>query len=383
MERRLQEVLEEDGGVRSDDRGRDSDASSLVQKRGPDSLHGCGEHNADGEGVLEEIDLSEFSPRLKARFEKMNEEEARLTREQKDALVALLPEGQVSLDADFGKKTSFGAGGMADAIATVNGIEELKKVLTFAVERNCEYTFFGTGTKTLVRDGGFGGIVIALGEGFSELTAEESGEEVVVTAASKVLVRDLLSLCSEKGYSGAEWLASFGGTIGGSLVSGVSKISNSLGEIVEEITVAMKDGRELTLKGKGLKSDESKLRVPRTAATTKVVLKLKKSTVEDVAANIANEMKNVSTDDCAGAIRNVFENIGKVRAVECVEDAGLNGVRVGGARVSRTDANCIVNEGNAKAKDISVLMEMIKDRVKQSQGVQLEPAINIIGERRR
>lgn len=320
---------------------------------------------------------------MKARFEKTSEEETRLTRDQKEALVALLPEGQVMLDDELGRRTSFGAGGTCDAFAVVNGVEELKKVLAFTAERNCEYVFFGSGTKTLIRDGGFGGVVIAFGEGFSEINVEESGDDVLVSVGTKVMTRDLLSLCSEKGYSGAEWLAMFGGTVGGCLVSGVSKISNSLADIVEEITVAMKDGREMTLKGKGLKGDESRMRVPRTAATTKVLFKLKKSSSEEVIAKVANEMKNVSSGEGPSLIRNVFENSGKVLAIECIEDAGLNGVRVGGARVSRTDANCIVNEGNAKAKDVSVLMEMIKDRVKQGSGIQLEPAITIIGERRR
>jgi UDP-N-acetylmuramate dehydrogenase len=289
----------------------------------------------------------------------------------------------VELDAKLGTKTSFGSGGDCDAFAVVNGVEELKKILLFASENNCEYAFFGCGTKTIVRDGGFGGIVIALGEGFSDIKAEETGDDVFVSAGAKVQIRDFISVCSEKGYSGAEWLSSFGGTVGGCVVSQVSKISNSMSGIIEEITVAMKDGREVTLKGKGLRGDETKMRVPRTAATTKVVFKLNKKSPDEVRAEVEKEMKDVSTDECFGFIRNVFENAGKVLAVECIEDAGFNGVRVGGARISRNNANCIVNEGKARVNDVLVLMEMIKDRVKQGQGVQLEPGITFIGEKRR
>lgn len=63
-----------------------------------------------------------------------------------------------------------------------------------------------------------------------------------------------------------------------------------------------------------------------------------------------------------------------------IEEAGLRGVRVGGARISEKHVNFIVNEGNARPKDVEVLIRMVKDRVKQATGETLETEIKIIGE---
>ncbi|MFH1874281.1 MAG: hypothetical protein ABH859_03735 [Pseudomonadota bacterium] len=59
---------------------------------------------------------------------------------------------------------------------------------------------------------------------------------------------------------------------------------------------------------------------------------------------------------------------------------GLKQVRVGQARVSEKHANFIINEGGATARDVEVLMGLIKEKVKQRFGLNLEPEIGIIGE---
>jgi UDP-N-acetylmuramate dehydrogenase len=64
-----------------------------------------------------------------------------------------------------------------------------------------------------------------------------------------------------------------------------------------------------------------------------------------------------------------------------IDEAGLKGVRVGGARISEMHANFIFNENSATAKDVLVLMSLIKDRVKQYSGVVLENEIIIIGDK--
>jgi UDP-N-acetylmuramate dehydrogenase len=71
-----------------------------------------------------------------------------------------------------------------------------------------------------------------------------------------------------------------------------------------------------------------------------------------------------------------------VTAGQLIEEAGLKNVRVGGARISQKHANFIINEGNATASDVMALINMIKDKVKQTSGVQLEAEVKIVGEDR-
>ena len=66
-------------------------------------------------------------------------------------------------------------------------------------------------------------------------------------------------------------------------------------------------------------------------------------------------------------------------AGQLIEEAGLKGLQVGGARVSPMHAGFIVNEGGATAQDILDLMKIIQETVREKSGVTLEPEVRIIG----
>jgi len=67
-------------------------------------------------------------------------------------------------------------------------------------------------------------------------------------------------------------------------------------------------------------------------------------------------------------------------AGQLIEEANLKNIRVGGARISPKHGNFIINEGEASAKDVLSLINLIKDKVKQTTGIILESEIKIIGE---
>jgi UDP-N-acetylmuramate dehydrogenase len=67
-------------------------------------------------------------------------------------------------------------------------------------------------------------------------------------------------------------------------------------------------------------------------------------------------------------------------AAKLIEDAGLKGVSVGGAMVSEKHSGFVVNAGNATAKDVCMLTDMVKDKVKQQSGVDLELEVIKLGD---
>ena len=67
-------------------------------------------------------------------------------------------------------------------------------------------------------------------------------------------------------------------------------------------------------------------------------------------------------------------------AAKLIEDAGLKGVSVGGAMVSEKHSGFVVNTGNATAKDVCMLTDMVKDKVKQQSGVDLELEVIKLGD---
>lgn len=62
-----------------------------------------------------------------------------------------------------------------------------------------------------------------------------------------------------------------------------------------------------------------------------------------------------------------------------IEDAGLKGTFVGGAKVSEIHANFVVNFDNATSFDILTLMSLVQDEVQKKYGYKLLPEVKYIG----
>ena len=74
-----------------------------------------------------------------------------------------------------------------------------------------------------------------------------------------------------------------------------------------------------------------------------------------------------------------WEVKGKLPAARFIEEADLKGMKIGGAMVSDKHANFIINFNNAKADDVVQLISLVKTRVRNEFGVQLEEEIQYIG----
>ena len=67
-------------------------------------------------------------------------------------------------------------------------------------------------------------------------------------------------------------------------------------------------------------------------------------------------------------------------AGKLIEDAGLNGFRVGGAQVSEKHSGFVINKDNATADDIITLIQTTQKKVKQDYGVDMRTEVIMIGE---
>ncbi len=63
-----------------------------------------------------------------------------------------------------------------------------------------------------------------------------------------------------------------------------------------------------------------------------------------------------------------------------VDELGLKGTRVGGARVSLEHGNFLVNDGNATAADVLELIALLQAKAKAERGIELHTEVEIIGE---
>jgi UDP-N-acetylenolpyruvoylglucosamine reductase len=79
----------------------------------------------------------------------------------------------------------------------------------------------------------------------------------------------------------------------------------------------------------------------------------------------------------------IFKNpAGGISAGQIIDELGLKGTQIGGAKISEKHGNFIVNVSNAKAIDIIALIDMVKKKVREDRGIDLETEVKIIGEDR-
>ena len=79
------------------------------------------------------------------------------------------------------------------------------------------------------------------------------------------------------------------------------------------------------------------------------------------------------------SLGSIFKN-GDIPSAKLIDDCGLKGLRVGGAFVSTTHANFIINDGTASATDVAELIKYIKTIVKARTGVTLKEEIVYLGD---
>ncbi len=275
--------------------------------------------------------------------------------------------------------TTLRVGGPADALVTVHTLEELQKVVQFTLERDLPMLVLGEGSNLIVKDGGVSGIVLRLS---GELTRINFDTQEIEVGGGTYLPH-LLVKAAQKGLSGLECCTGVPGTVGGALISNAGTAEEFIGNRVERVIILSHDGTLRTVERDELHFcyRSSNLRELGLVIVS-VVISLSQDEPKAIMERIHRrwryrwETQPVNMP-CAGCI---FKNPPGDRAGRLLDAAGLKGVRIGDAQVSSIHANFIVNLGNAKAKDVLALAELMRKTVKEKFGVALEYEVQIVGE---
>ncbi|MBI2974416.1 MAG: UDP-N-acetylmuramate dehydrogenase [Deltaproteobacteria bacterium] len=289
-----------------------------------------------------------------------------------------IAKGRISFDEPMRDHTTIKIGGPADIWFEPLDLEDLKIVTACADRNDIPKHIFGNGSNTLVRDKGIRGMAITL----SKFDWINKNEENIVCVGAGVHLQRLLGWSVENSLSGLEELAGIPGTVGGAVIMNAGTKDGSIGDVVKNLKWASK-GRVYSAEKGDLEFSYRKLKLPRGAIVFEISLGLKpsgKQEIESKIEKIRHRRKEIQPL-LWPSLGSVFKNPASgSKAWGLIDDCNLRGVRVGGARISNEHANWIVNEGNATAKDVEVLIKMVKERVKEKSDVILEPEIVIIGE---
>lgn len=121
--------------------------------------------------------------------------------------------------------------------------------------------------------------------------------------------------------------------------------------------------------------------LPQGAVVTAVRLLLTTGDSQKILQNQRSLLRSRRQSQPRGArtFGSVFKNPPGDSAGRLLEEAGLKGVRRGGAEVSTVHANFIVNTGDATTADVLALMVLMRQGVERMHGISLDPEVKLLG----
>ncbi len=286
-------------------------------------------------------------------------------------------EGAVRRDEPLARHTTYRIGGPADLFIECDTVHDLAKTLEVLAEEEVESYVLGKGSNVLVSDEGYRGAVLVLGKDFKRHGIEEdrlrSGAGTILAA----VVQDAFS----KGLAGLEFAVGVPGTVGGALVMNAGTRDRGIGEVVESVTLLAPGSGLVAFRGPELEWGYRTSELGERGIVVECVLHLERGDVRAIQESMEEGFARRKATQpvgkaCAGS---VFKNPEGDSAGRLIEACGLKGLRYGGAVISETHANFIVNENGATAAEVMTLIRHARAAVKEEHGIELETEIRFLG----
>jgi len=286
---------------------------------------------------------------------------------------------QILFDESLSKHSWFNLGGPAKVIFKPKNLNELSIFLKNLKGPN-KIKVLGAGSNTLIRDGGFDGIIIKLGKSFSHLSLLNQN---MLIAGASVLDKNVSNFALENSLSGFEFLSCIPGTIGG----GIRMNSGCYGEDISKILVSIQvmdlSGKLRVIYFSDIKFSYRKCDLDNTLIFISATFRGKNDKNSNIKKKINNliEQKKKDQPSKIKTCGSTFKNPQNSRAWLLIKDSGCAGMMVGDAYISEKHCNFFVNKGNAKSKDLENLIDQVKSKVLNKTGIKLELELEIIGEK--
>jgi UDP-N-acetylmuramate dehydrogenase len=311
--------------------------------------------------------------------------------------------GEVLENEALANHCTFKIGGPARYFFVAKNSEEIVKAAEAAQNLGLKIFVLSGGSNVLFSDDGFDGLVIKI----QNTKYEVQGTKIVAEAGVKF--SEVVKVAMEQGLSGLEWAAGIPGTVGGAVRGNAGAYGKATGSAVEEVEAIEVKSEKLKVKsyskeecGFGYRESIFK---KEGGIVLKVVFKLvpgdKNKIKEEMDKIFAARDGKIPTDPSAGSfMKNVevtdeivkiikehtheevpadYIQKGKIPAAWLITLCDLRGKQIGGAKISEKHANFIVNAGGATAADIIALASLVKMKVRDETGIQLQEEVEYVG----
>lgn len=306
--------------------------------------------------------------------------------------------GEIKINEPMASKTTFKIGGNAALFIAPKNYYSFQIVLNVLNFYNAKFFILGGGSNVVLPDDTYDGVIISTQEfndilimppedcppAFGKIELEEN--QVLVTCFSGTPMASLVNFCTKNNISGIEQFAGLPGSVGGAVYMNARCFDKSISDILFATSYMNYNTPQVTLeKCKFNSSDWDYKKSPfqncKKFITTATFLLIKKSESEHQQIEADNK-KYINERVSKGHFKypsagSVFKNnrdfgqpSGKI-----IDDCGLKGYTIGGAKIADFHGNFIVNFNNAKAKDVIDLVNYTINKVENKFGFLLEPEI--------
>jgi UDP-N-acetylenolpyruvoylglucosamine reductase len=284
----------------------------------------------------------------------------------------------VRADEPLAKRTTLRVGGPADLFVEPASEADLSVVLRFCREKNLPFTMLGRGSNLLIRDGGIRGVVISLMHAnFSRI--QISGDKIHCGAGVKL--KTIAVEARRHGLAGLEFIEGIPGSLGGSMRMNAGAMGSWLFDAIDTVRFMDYEGKAQERKAAEVQVEYRGCPLFKNHIALGAVLKGEPASVQTVTERMTTySHKRWESQPAAPSAGCIFKNPKTIPAGKLIDELGLKGTRVGGAVVSDVHGNFIVNEGNATARDVLNLIEVIRERARSARGVDLETEVEILGQ---
>ncbi len=269
--------------------------------------------------------------------------------------------------------STFGIGGPAKWFTEAHSVDEMQAAIRFSLSRHIPYMILGKGSNCLFDDRGFDGLVILNKIGFCHF----NWPFVEVGAGYSFSLLGVQT--ARNGWAGLEFASGIPGSVGGAVYMNAGACGTETVQCLLEVGYVNESADLVYLNAKDLSfgyRQSSFQNMKGAIVSAKFQLTASDEARKKQLINIEYRTRTQPYGDKSAGC--VFRNPSLQTAGTLIQQCDLKGMKIGGAEVSTTHANFIVNKSQAKAQDILDLAVHVKKVVYEKTGVELEMEIRCI-----
>lgn len=279
--------------------------------------------------------------------------------------------GKIEVNVSLKKYTTYKVGGIATCIVYPKNIDCLIKLMRFIKFHKIKYKVLGNGSNLIFSEKNYDGILIKLNE-LDEL--DIFGNKIRVGAGYSLM--KLSRIAMKNSLTGLEFAAGIPGTVGGAVFMNAGAYKSDMGYIVQSIKVLTPDLKVVEFENKELNFHyrTSFLKTHPDYICLEAIIRLEKGNKDSIEEVMKSRLKRRMESQPLNypSAGSVFRNPKDMFAGELIENAGLKGMKQGGAMISDKHANFIINVGNATGDDVRSLILLVQEKIKEKYNVDLK-----------